>query len=124
MEISTNYAAIEAAVKSAFKDAVLLAGVEATKIISRPRSWAGYPDTRDIVDLGQLRASQQIVFTSDTSAEIRYPVAYSAPVHNGATIRFSNGNTRRIPARPWMDIALKNVPIEKTMGRLLKARNI
>lgn len=114
-------AQLDAQIEEAFKKAVVELANEATKVISKPTQWAGFSDVRDIVDLGQLRASQQIVFVSTKGrvleAEIRYPVEYAASVHNGATIRYSNGRTRRIVARPWMRIAAKRKPIDQSIKK-------
>jgi hypothetical protein len=96
---------------------------EATKIISTPQAWAGFADVRDIVDLGQLRAAQRVSFSiRGTIIEgiIEYLADYSAAVHNGATIKYSNGNTRRIQGRPFIDEAVKKQPPLENMGKLLK----
>lgn len=115
---------LDANIREAFKKAVVELANEATKVISKPTQWQGFSGVRDIVDIGQLRASQQIVFVELTgstySAEIRYPVEYAAAVHNGATIRYRNGNTRRISARPWMRVAAKRKPIDVSMSRTIK----
>lgn len=113
-------------VQKAFDDAVMIAANECTKIISTPQSWEGFSDIRDIVDLGQLRASQRVTLSSATSQSgkrwtglIEYTAAYAAAVHNGATIRYSNGRTRRIPARPFMEQAIKQQPPMENMKKLL-----
>jgi phage gpG-like protein len=91
-------------------------GRECTKVISKERTWQGYEGARDIVDTGQLRASQKIDYTRDKLAiEVSYNTEYAAAVHNGATIRYNNGNTRRIPPRPWMKIAKEEMKLEKVM---------
>jgi hypothetical protein len=119
-------AALKKEILQAFKETVILVGVEATKEISKPQLWEGFSDVRDIVDLGQLRASQQIVFLPGNNqlleAEIQYNTDYAAPVHNGATIRYSNGTIRRIQRRPWMLKALSQIDVKSTMTRLLRKR--
>lgn len=110
-------------IEAAFKQSVVELANEATKIISSRNHWIDNPAYTDIVDLGQLRASQQIVFDitgGELRAEIRYPVEYAAAVHNGATIVYANGNTRRIGARPWMKRAAQRRPIDKSMARNLR----
>lgn len=110
---------IRRAVREAYKETVMLVGVECTKEISRVQQWQGFDDLRDIVDTGQLRASQQIVFTDDdTSAEIQYNTEYAAPVHEGAVINYQNGNQRIIQPRPWIRTALSNIDFARTMSRI------
>ena len=110
---------IRRAMREAYKETVMLIGIECTKEISRVQQWEGFNDLRDIVDTGQLRASQQIVFTDeDTSAEIQYNTEYAAPVHEGAVIKYKNGNRRTIKPRPWIRAAMRNINFRATMSRL------
>lgn len=91
-------------------------GRECTKVISKPRPWAGFSNSRDIVDTGQLRASQKLdYYPEDLAVEVSYNTQYAAAVHNGATIQYSNGSVRTIPPRPWMKIAADSMDLEKQM---------
>lgn len=110
---------IKRAIRQAYKETVMLVGVECTKEISRVQQWEEFDDLRDIVDTGQLRAAQQIVFTEeDTSAEIQYNTEYAAPVHEGAVIKYKNGTQRIIQPRPWIRAALKNIDFKRTFVRI------
>ena len=72
-----------------------------------PDSPTGSP--RDIVDYGQLRASQTRKQPDRSTFEWTWPVNYSAIVHEGG--RFKSGTA--YPARPWTKSAEKNVkPLE------------
>lgn len=103
------------AITDAFQEAMFLLGGEFTRQINRNKwSWPNEPTTRDIVDTGQLRASQQEQI-SDSEAEFSWNVEYAAYVHEGYVSR--SGNT--FPARPWTREAIKAQPPQKTMRALL-----
>ncbi len=104
--------------KKAFKETAFLFMRKCQEIISNPRNWDGYQDTRDIVDTGQLRASAKMTFSNDSSASLEWLTQYAAAVHNGATIRYANGNTRVIPAREWTKIAEEEFDFPQTYTRL------
>lgn len=108
--------------EKAFKETVMLFMRKCTEVISSPRLWAGYGDVRDIVDTGQLRASAKIRFPRDSGevleGELSWLTEYAAAVHNGAVIRYRNGNTRIIPAREWTKIALESFDFQATYTRL------
>lgn len=120
--INSPRAKVIAAHEAAFKDTVMLFMRKCTEVISSPRLWAGYGDVRDIVDTGQLRASVKIDFPRasgvDLEAELSWLTEYAAAVHNGAVIRYKNGNTRTIPAREWTKIALQDFNFLDTYRRL------
>lgn len=104
-KVVMNAAAINVAAAKAFKESMFLLGRDFTRIISAP----GYfPSSgEDIVDTGLLRASQQLNFPNPYTAIFRWPVEYSAAVHNGA--RFKNG--RAVIGRPWT-----RDPLSRSLG--------
>ena len=112
--LSLNIPEINSATERAFADTAFLLGREFTRVITEPRTWQGFEGSRDIVDLGQLRSSQQLVFTKPLEAVYSWPVEYAAPVHEGYTLR----DGRRIEGRPWTQIALQEFDIEQTYLKL------
>ena len=102
-----------------FKDAAFQFSNECTKVITENRQWEGFDGVRDIVDTGYLRKSQRLKFENkngEITAELSWNTDYAAAVHNGATIQYPNGGVRRVPARPWTEIAAQNFDIEEYMG--------
>jgi hypothetical protein len=105
---------INAASERAFTDAAFLLGREFTRVITEPRNWQGFDGPRDIVDTGQLRSSQQLVFTKPLEAVYSWPVEYAAPIHEGYTLR----NGKRVEGRPWTAIAAQEFDLEGTYLKL------
>lgn len=110
-------AELNAAIERTFKDVVLLAGVEFTRVITEPRTWEGFEGARDIVDTGQLRSSQQLTFTSPLEAVYSWPIGYALYVHEGYTLR----NGREVKGRPWTQIALQEFDVEQKFTALYAA---
>lgn len=110
---------VDRAAKSAFKDTAFLLGIEFTKVITQPRSWAGFEGQRDIIDMGRLRSSQQMIFSNDLTCVYYWPVDYAPYVHEGASLR----SGRIIEGRPWTDIARQQLNIRATFAALYQ-RNL
>lgn len=117
-ELAFNPGAIDQAAEQAFKETCFLFGRECTKAISSPDWPWSDGGTRDIVDTGQLRSSQQLVFKGPFEAVISWNVNYAAPVHEGAT--FKNGTT--IPARPWTVRARQNFNFPAVYGTIFQSK--
>ena len=93
---------VSAAAQKAFVATALALDRELKLALSDPVwEWPNQPSPRDIVDTGQLRASQTMVF-SPTSVSFAWPVAYAAAVHEG--VSYSNGTI--LPPRKWTDLAV------------------
>ena len=75
---------------------------------------AGSP--RDIVDFGQLRASQNREKLNPYTLKWTWPVNYSAIVHEGG--RFKSGTA--YPARPWTKSAVEEVDPENYFADILR----
>ena len=98
--------------KKAFKTSAHALGREVTFWITS----ADWPSGQDIVDTGQLRASQQLDFTGDFSAQFSWNTEYAAPVFLGATL--NNGIT--ITARNAPMRGVKSFQAKDVFGRLAK----
>ena len=72
--------------------------------------------TRDIVDTGRLRASQNVRQVSDTEFEFSWPVDYAAQVHEGTKLKGGG----EWPARPWTRTALENVDAKSYFETILR----
>jgi len=70
--------------------------------ITANRNWGSPYGTRDIVDTGQLRASQRIDPIQDNAYRIYWTAEHALYVHEGYTLR----NGRRMPGRPFASNAL------------------
>jgi hypothetical protein len=101
---------INAAAELAFKDTAFLFSRELTRVISQPRTWEGFAGARDIVDTGQLRASQQLVFTKPLEATYSWPVEHANYVHDGYQLR----NGREVTGRPWTTVAQQEFDVQAT----------
>ncbi|MGI8935423.1 MAG: hypothetical protein ACR2FS_15250 [Phormidesmis sp.] len=113
--VSVNTAVVDSAAKRAFKETAFLVGREFTKSISSNIwDWPKGQSPRDVVDNGQLRASQQLVFLSDTRAEFSWNTDYAYYVHEGYTL----ANGVEMPARDWTRHGLEQIDIPGTMARL------
>lgn len=117
-----NWQAIDKAIDDGFRQTVYQYAAEVTKVISQPRFWAGFGDARDIVDVGQLRASQVIEFQSPTEATVSYTADYALIVHNGATRVTSTGKIVRTAPRPFLRIAADELNMERTLAKNIKYR--
>ena len=117
--LSLKVDAINQASEQAFTETAFLLGREFTRVITEPRNWAGWEGTRDIVDLGQLRSSQQVVFTKPLEAVFSWPTEYAVYVHEGYTLR----NGQEIQGRPWTTIALQEFDVQDTFEQLYR-RNL
>ncbi|HEY9697007.1 MAG TPA: hypothetical protein V6D10_07075 [Trichocoleus sp.] len=113
-KLSLKVDEINTAAERAFQETAFQLGREFTRVISEPRQWDGWKGSRDIVDLGQLRSSQQVVFTNPLEAVFSWNTEYASAVHEGYTLR--NGKT--IAGRPWTTIAAQDFDIQ---GFYLKA---
>ena len=117
-EVNLNVSIIEQTCVAAFRDACFLLGREFTAVISEPGVFEGFP--QDIVDTGQLRASQELVFRSPTEANFSWNVAYGNFIHDGYTMR--NGTV--VEGRPWTTKALERFEFDRVYGELLSDRLI
>jgi len=72
-------------------------------------NWGEPYGTRDIVDTGQLRASQRIEETSKNAYRIYWTAEHALYVHEGYTVGRSR---RRMPARPFARQALDTYNFE------------
>ena len=79
---------------------------ELTRHITEPKwPWPRGENPRDIVDLGDLRKSQEMAITSlpgVMETKYRYPAPHAAAVHDGAVYKRvdSDGNPRTMVGRP------------------------
>ena len=71
---------------------------------------------RDIVDLGDLKRSQQNQKIGNYTWQWTWNVDYSATVHNGAALK-NGGN---YPARPWTTQAVRVVDPQKSISDTLR----
>lgn len=102
-KLTLNIPQLNAATEQAFQETAFLLGREFTRVITEPRTWDGFDGPRDIVDMGQLRSSQQIVFTQPLEAVFSWNTEYAAYVHEGYILR----NGREIQGRPWTQVAIE-----------------
>lgn len=114
--VKVNPAGVEGAAAKAFKDTAFLLGREFTKSISSNIwEWPYGESPRDIVDQGQLRGSQLLVFLNDFEAEFSWNTDYAFYVHEGYTL----GDGSVVPARDWTRHAQENFDIPGTFERLI-----
>lgn len=110
-----NELKIAGEIEDAWVDSMLILSREFSKQISDPKwDWPSSPSPRDIVDTGQLRATQQDDI-SRSEATFTWPVEYAPYVHEGYIAR----NGMEYPARPWTREAIKAKPPAESMRRLL-----
>jgi hypothetical protein len=80
---------------------------ELTRHLTEPKwPWPRGETPRDIVDRGDLRASQQMEINPRPGVmetKYRYSAPYAPAVHDGAVFKAtdSEGNPRTLAARPW-----------------------
>ena len=70
---------------------------------------------RDIVDTGQLLNSLEVETGAKTSV-MTWNVDYAVQVHEGYTTRAGNEK----PARPWTQVALNEINLEKVFAEALR----
>lgn len=116
-ELTLKISEINAAAEQAFKETAFLLGQEFTRVITEPRTWDGFEGARDIVDSGQLRSSQQIVFPDPMAAVYSWPVEHAIYVHQGYTLR----NGREIQGRPWTTIATQEFDVQQAFTQRYQA---
>jgi len=94
---------------------------ELTRHITEPKwDWPRGESPRDIVDIGDLRASQKMEIDPRPGVLItkyRYGARHAAPVHDGAVFKAkgADGLPRTMPGRPWTRELIKDrVRLQKT----------
>jgi hypothetical protein len=110
VKVKIDIGSVESAAIAAFKDACYFAHAEMIKTISDPGAFEDFPG-QDIVDTGNLRASQQPPEFSEngTKATFRNTAEYADIIHNGAT--FEAGKT-------W-DVKAHTRTIDKAFGKTI-----
>lgn len=101
----------------AFQETALILGREFTRVITEPRYWKAFDDVRDIVDLGQLRSSQRVVFNNPTTALFSWNTEYAVYVHEGYTLR--NGTV--VQGRPWTQIAIQEFDLQSQFAEAYRS---
>ena len=87
---------------------------ELTRHITEPKwDWPRGESPRDIVDTGDLRASQTMEIDPKPGVMLtkyRYSAKYAPAVHDGAVYKATDadGNARTRPARPWTRELIKD----------------
>lgn len=103
------------AAEQAFKETAFLLGREFTQSISSNIwDWPTGQSPRDIVNDGQLRGSQLLVFLSAFEAEYSWNTDYAYYVHQGYTL----ANGTEMPARDWTRHAQENFDFPGTAQKL------
>jgi hypothetical protein len=116
-KVTVKIDSVDAAAEQAFKETVFIVGREFTRVITEPRSWDGFEGQRDIVDKGQLRSSQQVVFTQPLEAIYSWPVEHAASVALGYTLR----NGKEVKGRNWTEIALQEFDAQAAFEQRYRA---
>lgn len=116
-KVNLNISKIEQAALQSFKEACFLLGREFTAVISEPGAFTEHP-SRDLVDTGQLRSSQQLTFVDAGRAEFAWPVEYAIYQHEGYTLR----NGQQWVGRPWTKVALDRFQFQQTFEKLMGAK--
>jgi hypothetical protein len=87
---------------------------ELTRHITEPKwNWPRGESPRDIVDTGDLRASQTMTIDPRPGVMVtkyRWSAPYAPAVHDGAVFKATNaeGNPKTLTARPWTRELLKD----------------
>jgi hypothetical protein len=87
---------------------------ELTRHITDPKwNWPRGENPRDIVDTGDLRASQTMAIDPRPGVMVtkyRWSAPYAPAAHDGAVFKATDaeGNPRTMPARPWTRELLKD----------------
>ena len=113
--VTINATAITKRIEDAFNDANQILHREMVSLITDDRWNWPTGGTRDIVDTGLLRSSQQPAQVIGDTARHVNTAGYAYLVHQGYTTRA--GFTA--PERPWMTTALKELNMVKVMSKLL-----
>ena len=77
---------------------------------------------RNIVDTGELKNSQFIEDVSDTYKVIGYTADHAALVHEGYQIQRNDGTVTDVPARPFIDTAVKDYNPIEAYSEILKEK--
>lgn len=117
LKVNIDVREIERGAIEAFRESCFLLGIEFTKIISEPGVFKEFPDS-DIVDTGQLRASQKVEFPKATEARFSWSQDYSLYVHEGYILR----NGKKQPGRPWTQVGLDRFKFDDTYNKILKRK--
>jgi hypothetical protein len=115
--VTINTTSIQAEAIAAFKETCFLQGSKFTEVISDPNAFADFP-AQDIVDTGQLRASQQLDFVGATVAIFSWNVDYAYHVWAGYTLR----NGKEQPGRDWIKLGFSKLDFQQTFELLLKSK--
>lgn len=115
-KVTINASKLSRAADEAFRETCFLLGAELTKVISEPGAFDGFPG--DIVDTGQLRASQDLQFVGGSEARFSWSTDYALYVHEGYTLR----NGRSQPGRPWTKLANQRLDSQKVFQTLLREK--
>jgi hypothetical protein len=116
---------INEALNEAWDDFSAYVGRRFTNEITAEKwEWPRQPTPRDIVDTGNLRASQRIsrgLEPGSLETFFEWTAPYAATVHDGAVFKETDadGNPRTTPARPWTRPVLRD---QQTLQRYFKAR--
>jgi len=103
--------------QKAIKDAFTILDRRFTEEISAVKwDWPYAPKIRDIVNTGQLRASQLRIERED-GVTYKWPVEYAEQVHNGMVLRDENV---ALPERPWTKEPLEEFGV--LLNELLETR--
>jgi hypothetical protein len=87
---------------------------ELTRHITEPKwSWPSGENPRDIVDTGDLRASQTMAIDARPGVMVtkyRWSAPYAPAVHDGAVFKATDaeGNPKTMTARPWTREVIKD----------------
>ena len=108
---------IQEITKKAIKDSLTILDRRFTEEISAVKwDWPYAPKIRDIVNTGQLRASQLRIERED-GVTYKWPVEYAEQVHDGMVLR--DGNIT-LPGRPWTKAPLEE--FSTLLNELLEER--
>lgn len=107
---SRNYSAIQEGCKDAMASAIAQA---------LPQYLNQSISSNGLVDSGELKNSLSVQVTP-SGLEIRYAAPYAALMHEGGYITpYGNPNAQKvfIPGRPWIDEAVKSMPMKEIAKR-------
>lgn len=116
-QVRLDFAVVEKAAIDAFQESCFLLGRQFTQVISDPNAFPEFPG-QDIVDRGELRASQQLRFIKPEVGQFDWSVDYGIHVLTGYTLR--NGTTQ--PGRDWIKLGLEQFDLQATFGKLLGSK--
>lgn len=116
-KVSLNFKRVTTAAEQAFKESCFLLGRSFTETISEVGAFPSHPD-RDLVDTGQLRASQRVDFPRRGEALFSWSTDYALYQHEGYTLR----SGQEWQGRPWTREGLSRFDLQKTYETLLKEK--